>query len=264
MTTDDMDMMDECGAMAQEPDFASDSYEAGEPASYDRSQGEEARDALAATALASAARMAEAILFASSEPVAESALKQRLGDDVDVPAVLDHLQQVYAPRGINLVRVDKAWAFRTADDLSFLLQREAVEIKKLSRAALEVMAITAYHQPVTRAEIEEIRGVATSKGTLDMLLETGWLRLRGRRKTPGRPVTYGTTLEFLDHFGLEALGDLPGLEELKGAGLLQSRVPTDFRVPMPDDAEELTEDEDPLDEQDMVDFGLLSPLDADD
>ncbi|MEO0498638.1 MAG: SMC-Scp complex subunit ScpB [Pseudomonadota bacterium] len=230
---------------------------------YGRRTGEAARDALAAAALESAARMVEAILFASPEPVAESALRERTGEDTDIATVLDHLQQVYASRGINLVRVDKAWAFRTAEDLSFLLQREAVELKKLSRAALEVLAITAYHQPVTRAEIEEIRGVATSKGTLDTLLETGWLRLRGRRKTPGRPVTYGTTPEFLDHFGLEVLGDLPGLDELKGAGLLQSQVPTDFRVPLPNDGEELTDDEEPLDEQDMVDFGLLSPLDRD-
>lgn len=256
---DDMDI-----SGGAEPAMADDAmFESAERDSYNRESGEAARDSLAAAALESAARMVEAILFASPAPVAEAALKDRVGEDADMAAVLDHLQQVYASRGINLVRVDKAWAFRTAEDLSFLLQREAVDLKKLSRAALEVLAITAYHQPVTRAEIEEIRGVATSKGTLDTLLETGWLRLRGRRKTPGRPVTYGTTSEFLDHFGLEVLGDLPGLDELKGAGLLQSQVPTDFRVPLPNDGEELTEDEDPLDEQDMLDFGLLSPLDRD-
>ncbi|MEO0635959.1 MAG: SMC-Scp complex subunit ScpB [Pseudomonadota bacterium] len=259
MTTDDMDMGEGAeAALNEDMSFSGDSSDG-----YDLSSAESARDALAAAALESAARMVEAILFASPEPVLETVLQERVGGDVEMSAVLDHLQQVYAPRGINLVRVDKAWAFRTAEDLSFLLQREAIELKRLSRAALEVLAITAYHQPVTRAEIEEIRGVATSKGTLDTLLEAGWLRLRGRRKTPGRPVTYGTTPEFLDHFGLEVLGDLPGLDELKGAGLLQNQVPTDFRVPLPNDGEELTEDEDPLDEQDMADFGLLSPLDRD-
>jgi segregation and condensation protein B len=244
-----------------EPAYESEEF--GVRSSYDGDKGEEARDALQAAALQQAARMVEAILFASAEPISENAIAERVGEDIEIRDVMDHLQQVYAPRGINLVRVDKAWAFRTAEDLSFLLQREAVELKKLSRAALEVLAIAAYHQPVTRAEIEEIRGVATSKGTLDVLLETGWLRLRGRRKTPGRPVTYGTTSEFLDHFGLEALGDLPGLDELKGAGLLQSQVPTDFRVPVPNDSDELEDDEDPLDPEDLADFGLLSPLDRD-
>jgi segregation and condensation protein B len=126
-----------------------------------------------------------------------------------------------------------------------------VEQRKLSRAAMETLAIIAYHQPVTRAEIEEIRGVATSKGTLDLLLETGWIRLRGRRKVPGRPVTYGTTPGFLEHFGLDAIEDLPGLEELKGAGFLEGRVPSDMSVPVPSDADALREDEDPLDRDDL-------------
>jgi segregation and condensation protein B len=152
-------------------------------------------------------------------------------------------------RGVNLVQVAGKWSFRTAGDLSFLLAREAVEQKKLSRAALETLAIIAYHQPVTRAEIEEIRGVATSRGTIDLLLETGWIRMRGRRRSPGRPVTYGTTEAFLVHFGLDSVGDLPGLEELKGAGLLDSRVPTDFSVPNPHASDELTEDEDPLEDE---------------
>ena len=130
------------------------------------------------------------------------------------------LQRSYERRGVNLVRVGAAWAFRTAPDLAFMMSRDAVQQKKLSRAALEVLAIIAYHQPVTRAEIEEIRGVETSKGTLDTLLETEWVRMRGRRRTPGRPVTYGTTDRFLDHFSLEEIRDLPGIEELKGAGLL--------------------------------------------
>jgi len=162
-----------------------------------------------------------------------------------------------------VVRIGGSWAFRTADDLGFLLQKEATEVRKLSRAALEVLATVAYHQPVTRAEVEEVRGVATSKGTLDVLLETGWVRMRGRRKTPGRPVTYGTTDSFLDHFGLAELRDLPGIEELKGAGLLQSRLPANFQVPVPSDAEDLTEDEDPFTPDDLEELGLLPPSGGD-
>jgi len=209
-------------------------------------------------------RMVEAILFATAEPVPEKALAERLGEDVDIAALMEELCERYAGRGVNLVRVGDKWAFRTADDLGFLLHREAVEPKRLSRAALEVMAIIAYHQPVTRAEVEEIRGVATSKGTLDVLLETGWVRMRGRRRTPGRPVTYGTTGAFLDQFGLEELKDLPGLDELKGAGLLQSQVPAGFRIPMPDDTAELAEDEDPLTPDDLEELGLLPPKASED
>src|SRR5690606_39647888 len=143
--------------------------------------------------LAEAVRMAEAIVFASAEPVSDKQLAERLPDGLDVAAVMAELRLLYEKRGVNLVRVGDAWAFRTAGDLAFLMSREAVQQKKLSRAALEVLAIIAYHQPVTRAEIEDIRGVETSKGTLDTLLETGWVRMRGRRRTPGRPVTYGTT-----------------------------------------------------------------------
>ena len=138
-------------------------------------------------------------------------------------------------RGVNLVRINGKWTFRTAGDLSWLLSKETVETRKLSRAAIETLAIIAYHQPVTRAEIEEIRGVTTSKGSVDVLLETGWIRPRGRRKTPGRPVTYGTNEAFLSHFGLDAVGDLPGLDELKGSGLLDGRLPPGFSVPMPSD-----------------------------
>lgn len=205
-------------------------------------------------------RTVEAIVFASSEPVSEKALAERLPDGVELEPLMRELQQAYAGRGVNLVKVGNNWAFRTADDLGFLLQKETTETKKLSRAALEVMAIIAYHQPVTRAEIEEIRGVATSKGTLDVLLETEWVRMRGRRKTPGRPVTYGTTDGFLDQFGLEELRDLPGLEELKGAGLLKSQVPANFMVPEPYDSDELTDDEDPLMPEDLEELGLLPPV----
>src|SRR6187399_752038 len=195
-------------------------------------------------------RIVEALLFAASEPLDEAALAQHFVDGDDMPALLEELQSLYAARGVNLVKVAGKWAFRTSDDLSFLLEKHAVETRKLSRAALETLAIIAYHQPVTRAEIEEIRGVVTSKGTLDLLLETGWIRLRGRRRVPGRPVTYGTTEGFLSHFGLDTVADLPGIDELKGAGLLDSRVPPNFNIPEPHAGEELTESEDPLDLED--------------
>jgi segregation and condensation protein B len=212
-------------------------------------------------AFSEAKRMAEALVFASSTPVQEKLLAERLPKDIDIPAVMEDLRNDYARRGINLVRVEDCWAFRTAGDLAFLLNRDAVQQRKLSRAALEVLAIIAYHQPVTRAEIEEIRGVETSKGTLDLLLETGWVRMRGRRRTPGRPVTYGTTLDFLDHFGLEELGDLPGIDELKGAGLLSARMPANFSAPPPtmSDPGTLTAEEDPLSDIDLEELGLFSP-----
>lgn len=210
--------------------------------------------------LAEAVRMAEAIVFASAEPVATKALASRLPQGIDVVAVMAEVQRQYEKRGVNLVRIGDAWAFRTAGDLAFLMNREAVQQKKLSRAALEVLAIVAYHQPVSRAEIEDVRGVETSKGTLDTLLESGWVRMRGRRRTPGRPVTYGTTEAFLDHFGLEEIRDLPGIDELKGAGLLSSRMPTNFSVPQPpSDPDLLGEDEDPLTDLDLEELGLLTP-----
>lgn len=210
--------------------------------------------------LVRAIRIAEAILFASVEPVAGKTLAEHLPDDVSVDAVMGELTAAYADRGVNVVRVDAAWAFRTAPDLGFLLRRDALQVRKLSRAALEVLATIAYHQPVTRAEIEDVRGVETSKGTLDLLLESGWVRLRGRRRTPGRPVTYGTTPAFLDHFGLSELRDLPGLEDMKGAGLLSPRMPSNFAVPMPPaDAELLSPDEDELTDIDLEEMGLLTP-----
>lgn len=200
-------------------------------------------------------RILEALLFAADEPLDEKALAARLPGGLDVRALLLQLQKEYAPRGVNLVRVGGKWSLRTAGDLAWLLTRETVVTKKLSRAAVETLAIVAYHQPVTRAEIEEIRGVTTSKGTLDVLLETGWIRLRGRRKAPGRPVTYGTTEAFMSHFGLDALTDLPGLDELKGAGLMEKSLPTGFTVPVPSDDPALREDEDPLEPGDL-DLGL--------
>jgi segregation and condensation protein B len=196
-------------------------------------------------------RMIEALLFASAEPLSAANLAARLPEGTDIAGLLRELQQTYSTRGVNLMQVAGKWSFRTAGDLSFLLSRDAVEQKKLSRAALETLAIIAYHQPVTRAEIEEIRGVVTSRGTIDLLLETSWIRMRGRRRTPGRPVTYGTTEAFLAHFGLDTVGDLPGVDELKGAGLLDSRVPASFNVPEPRASEDLAPDEDPL-EPDFV------------
>ena len=203
-------------------------------------------------------RILEALLFAADEPLDEKILAKRLPAGLDVRALLHQLQQEYAPRGVNLVHVGGKWTLRTASDLAWLLTHEAVVTKKLSRAAIETLAIVAYHQPVTRAEIEEIRGVTTSKGTLDVLLETGWIRLRGRRKAPGRPVTYGTSEAFLSHFGLEALDSLPGLDELKGSGLLDNRLPPGFAVPMPSDNPALRDDEDPLDPAEL-DLGLAPP-----
>jgi segregation and condensation protein B len=200
-------------------------------------------------------RLLEALLFAAAEPLDERALAKRLPAGVDVHEFLRRLQIEYAPRGVNLVHVGNKWAFRTANDLSWLLTHEAIEPKKLSRAAIETLAIIAYHQPVTRAEIEEIRGVSAAKGTVDVLLETGWIRPRGRRKAPGRPLTYGTTAEFLSHFGLEAVGDLPGLDELKGSGLFDGTLPPGFSVPEPSDDPALRDNEEPLEPGDL-DLGL--------
>ncbi|HEX5212515.1 MAG TPA: SMC-Scp complex subunit ScpB [Pseudolabrys sp.] len=203
-------------------------------------------------------RLLEALLFAAGAPIDEATLARRLPNEVNVKDVLAALKAEYATRGVNLVKVGKKWMFRTADDLSWLLTKETVETRKLSRAAIETLAIIAYHQPVTRAEIEEIRGVVAAAGTLEVLLRTGWIRPRGRRKAPGRPITYGTTEQFLTHFGLEEVGDLPGLEELKGAGLLEGNLPTGFAVPIPSDDGALREDEDPLEPGDL-DLGLVPP-----
>jgi segregation and condensation protein B len=200
-------------------------------------------------------RLLEAMLFAASEPLSEKDLAARLPQGTDVADALKRLQQDYASRGVNLVRVGGKWTFRTAGDLSWLLSKETVETRKLSRAAIETLAIIAYHQPVTRTEIEDIRGVSTSKGSIDVLLETGWIKPRGRRKAPGRPLTFGTTEAVLSHFGRDAGGDLPGLEELKGSGLLDGRLPAGFNVPMPSDDPALREDEDPLEPGDL-DLGL--------
>ena len=192
-------------------------------------------------------RILEALLFAAAEPLDEGKLKAHLAETEDIAGLLEELRACYAGRGVNLVHVAGKWTFRTAEDLAYLLERFAVQERRLSKAALETLAIIAYHQPVTRAEIEEIRGVTTSVGTLDILLETGWVRLRGRRRAPGRPVTYGTTEAFLSHFGLESIKDLPGLAELRASGLLDGNLPPDFSVPEPTDIAALMPDEVALD-----------------
>jgi segregation and condensation protein B len=168
-------------------------------------------------------RLIEAMIFASGEPVPIPVLTARLPEGIDVPALLEELSGLYANRGVNLVQLDGRWAFRTAVDLGPRMQIDAKVNRKLSRAAVETLAVIAYHQPVTRAEIEEVRGVALSKGTLDTLLEIGWVRPKGRRRTPGRPVTWVTSAAFLDHFSLETIDALPGVDELKAAGLLDVR-----------------------------------------
>jgi len=168
-------------------------------------------------------RLIEGLLFASAEPLGAEQIRRHLPEDADLEALIEELSALYANRGVNLVRIGERWAFRTAADIAPMMQIETTVARKLSRAATETLAIVAYHQPVTRAEIEEIRGVALSRGTLDTLLEAGWIKPRGRRRTPGRPVTWGTTDTFLDHFGLESLDALPGIAELKAAGLIDSR-----------------------------------------
>ncbi len=175
--------------------------------------------------LAEQERMVEAVLFASAEPVTVADLEARMPHGCDAAQALELLQKRYEGRGVRVVRVGEAWGIRTAPDLGILMQKETVETRKLSRAAIETLAIVAYHQPCTRAEIEEIRGVSVSRGTIDQLLEMEWIRLGRRRMTPGRPVTFVVTPQFLDHFGLESARDLPGLKELRAAGLLENRPP---------------------------------------
>ncbi len=221
----------------------------GSPAEDELTEDELAEEpAVPQVTLDEAVRIVEALLFVSDTPVSKALLSQHVGDQL-APAI-ERLGEKYAGAGVVLMPLAGGYALRTAPDLSYLFDEQASEPKKLSRAALETLAIIAYHQPVTRAEIEEIRGVSASKGTLDVLLETGWVRMRGRRRTPGRPVTYGTTPDFLDQFTLASLGDLPGLDELKGAGLLEA-IPQGALQAMPgSDSDQLGPDEDPLDDDD--------------
>ena len=204
-------------------------------------------------------RILEAILFAATEPVSLEKFKEHLPESADIAGLLDDLRENYANRGVNLVQLAGKYMFRTADDMSFVLRKDVQEQKRLTKAGLETLAIIAYHQPVTRADIEDIRGVAISKGTLDTLLDIGWIKMRGRRKSPGRPVTYGTTETFMQHFGLNEITDLPGLQELKAAGLLEANLPPGFDVPVPKSAEELTADEEPLDGTEQIPLEMHLP-----
>ena len=191
-------------------------------------------------------RMVEAILFATAEPVTVRELEARMPHGSDPAEAIVHLRKRYEGRGINVVKVGDAWAIRTAPDLGFLMQKETVEVRKLRRAAIETLAIVAYHQPVTRAEIEEIRGVSVSRGTIDQLIELEWIRFGRRKMTPGRPVTFVVTQEFLDHFGLESARDLPGLKELRAAGLLDNRPPPGAMLAASEDDEAEDEDQSEL------------------
>ena len=185
-------------------------------------------------------RAVEALLFASSDPLDEKTLKDMLPVDTDIEEIMNNLLSLYKGRGVELKKVNNKWMFKTASDLSFIMQKEAKIQKKLSKAALETLSIIAYHQPVSRAEIEEIRGVTVSPGTIDTLMEINWVKIKGRRKTPGNPITYGTTDEFLVHFDLENIKELPGLDELKSTGLLDSNLPPDM-YPIDDDLEPIEE-----------------------
>jgi segregation and condensation protein B len=196
-------------------------------------------------------REVEALLFAAAGPLSDADLAKRLPEGADVAGAIAALQARYEGRGVELVAVAGRWRFQTAADLAWLMTDEREEPRRLSKAAQETLAIVAYHQPVTRAEIEAVRGVQASKGTLDVLLELGLVRMRGRRRTPGRPITYGTTDAFLEHYGLASVGDLPGAAEMRAAGLLSLDLPADFAVPDPN---ALATDEDPLDDGDAPEF----------
>src|SRR3954471_9615989 len=197
------------------------------------------------------AREIEALLFAAAGPLTVKDLASRLPEGADVPGALEELAARYAGRGVVLAEIAGGWRFQTAEDLAWLMTEERDEPRRLSKAAQETLAIIAYHQPVTRAEIEAVRGVQASRGTLDVLLELGLVRMRGRRRPPGRPVTLGTTDTFLEHYGLASLADLPGAAEMKAAGLLSLDLPADFAVPDPNG---LAPDEDPLDDGDAPEF----------
>ncbi|MBD0427271.1 SMC-Scp complex subunit ScpB [Aquisalinus flavus] len=215
--------------------------------------GDQENPFAAAAEFAEHVRMTEALLFAAAEPLDEPTIAKRLPENAAIKDILEALQKQYENRGVTLSRTGKKWQFVTAPDVAHILQIEQVQPKKLSRAALETLAIIAYHQPCTRAEIEEVRGVAVSAGSLDKLLEIGWIRLRGRKDdTPGRPLLYGTSQEFLEHFGLESVSHLPGMADLKAAGLLDARLPPDFVVPTPRDGDEIETDENEPPETDFV------------
>lgn len=213
----------------------------------------EGEGVLRAEPSADALRAAEALLFAGGEPVTAKALAEKLGPEVDIAAVLMKLKADYAGRGVELVETGAGWRFQSAPDLAGLFAENREQPKRLPKAALETLAVIAYHQPVTRAEIEEIRGVSLSRGSMELLLEIGWIRPRGRRRTPGRPLTFGTSEAFLGHFGLASLDALPGKDDLKGLGLLDARAAGQIEVPRPSD--EMSSDEAPLTEgEDAANF----------
>ena len=240
---------------------ASDAADAPDAVDAENEVVEISLDALGDADKAGAQRIIEALLFAAEEPLDVKSISQHLPDGYPVLELINLVQADYAERGVNLHNIGRKFAFRTATDLAEALQKHVVSQRRLSRAGLETLAIIAYHQPVTRAEIEDIRGVSGSKGTLDVLLETEWVRIRGRRRVPGRPVTYGTSDHFLAHFGLEALTDLPGIDELKAAGLLDNRLPPGFAIPEPDPDSD--PEEDALEEGDTGEEFLAEPVAAD-
>lgn len=211
----------------------------------------EDEDDVVAPAIEETERAIEALLFAAAGPLSVADLVRRLPERSDVLAAIQALRARYAGRGVELAEVAGRWRFQTAEDLAWLMTEERQEPRRLSKAAQEILAIIAYHQPVTRAEMEQIRGVQTSRGSLDVLLELGLARMRGRRRSPGRPVTYGTTDAFLEHYGLASLADLPGMAEMKAAGLLDLNMPSDFALP---DPSRLSEDEDLLEEGETPEF----------
>jgi segregation and condensation protein B len=202
--------------------------------------------------IAALERQVEALLFAAAGPLSVQDLERRLPEGSDVAVALEALAARYAGRGVNLVCIAARWRFQTAEDLAYLMTQEREEPRRLSKAGQETLAIVAYHQPVTRAEIEAVRGVQASRGTLDVLLELGLVKMRGRRRTPGRPVTFGTTDAFLEHYGLASLADLPGAAEMKASGLLAMDLPSGFAPPQP--SSELGDDEEPLDADDAPEF----------
>lgn len=206
-----------------------------------------------------AIRILEALLFAAKAPLSLDEMAAALPAGIAIEQALGHVSALYAGRGVELLRVAGGYQFVTAPDLAYLMKTDAHEPRKLSRSAMEVLSIIAYHQPVTRAEIEQIRGVSTSRGTLDLLMELKWVRRRGKRRTPGRPTTYGTTPEFLVQFTLDSIQDLPGLDELKGSGLLDGQVPPGFSIPVPNDDTALAADEDPETTEELADLRDLDP-----
>jgi segregation and condensation protein B len=236
----ELDVREAQEALAEELEDMIDEEEAAQIGDVDES---EISDAVwSATQMADHLRMAEALLFAAVEPLDEEAIAARLPAGAEIRTLIDTLALQYENRGVILSKAAGKYRFVTAPDVAHILEKEKIEPKKLTRAALETLAIIAYHQPCTRADIEDVRGVAVSPGSLDQLLEIGWVRLRGRRRSaPGRPILYGTTQAFLEHFNLESVGDLPGMADLKAAGLLDARLPQNFMVPSPGD--EMIEDD---------------------